>query len=226
MIIYMKFFLKSNWRFILMLVIGIQIASESIVVTLTVFNVVRDEYFWFVDDVFDSIIRFWFIYIIELVTVEYAPDGIEGISYALIWAIVNIGRCIGSALANFIMSPFCLTDDYRYKRDSAQDRLAVWTSYIISFGFQLMILAAVFLLPNQKKQALEWRQESEKQDSGKSWNATIFITLAAVGLAGATVLNFMTMFESTSCLMIAGGPGCGVDQLQAQSSCIMYGWID
>jgi len=221
MIIYMKFFLKSNWRFILILIIGIQVASESLVVTMTVFDFVRNEYFWFVDDVFDSIIRFWFIYIIELVIVEYAPDGIEGISYALIWAICNIGRCIGSALANFIMSPFCLTDDTRYVRDSDQDRLAVWISYIISFGFQILIIMSVFLLPKQKRQAQEWREKCEKQDSGKSYNAVVFVSLAVVGLVGAAVMNFMTMFESTSCLMIAGGPGCDLDS-QSKPSCILY----
>ena len=222
MVIYLRFFLNSNWRFILILVIGIQILTESIVVTMTVFDVVRNQYFWFVDDVFDSIIRFWFIYVLELIIVEYAPDGIEGISYAFIWAIVNIGRCIGSALANFIMSPFCLTDDTRYIRDSDNDKLAVWTSYMISFGSQLMILLGVFLIPKQKQQAQEWRTSCEKQDSGKSWNAVIFVTLAVIGLVGATVVNFMTMFESTRCMMIAGGKGCNFVQGVNQTSCILY----
>ena len=217
---YMKFFLNSNWRLILLLVVGVQMATELPVVSMTVFNVIRNQYFWFVDDIFDSVIRFWFVYVLELVMVEYAPNGIEGISYALIWAIVNIGRAIGSALANFIMSPFCLTEDIRYETDTSDDRWAVFVSYLISFGSQICIMMTVFLIPKQKKQAQEWRQSCENEESDKSWNAIIFVALGVTGMIGATILNFMTMFESTRCYMIAGGSGC--DVTEALSNCLWY----
>ena len=220
MIVYMKCFLNSNWRFILILVVGVQMATELPIVTMTVFDVIRNQFFWFVDDIFDSVIRFWFVYVLELVMVEYAPNGIEGISYALIWAIMNIGRAIGSALANFVMSPFCLTEDIRYETDTNSDRFAVWISYLISFGSQICMMLTVFLIPKQKQQAQEWRKSCESEESNKSWNAVIFVSLGITGMIGATVLNFMTMFESTRCYMIAGGPGC--DVTEGQSNCLWY----
>merc|ERR550532_2344033 len=129
---------------------------------------------------------------------------------------------MGSAVGNFIMSPFCLIDDKRYLRDSDDDRLAVWISFMISFAFQVLIMTAVFLIPNQKQQAREWKVKCQKQDSAKSWNAAIFVTLCVIGLIGSSILNLMTMFESTRCYMIAGGPGCDIDVTNPTAACILY----
>ena len=220
MLLYTKCFLNSDWRITLIIVILGPMVLEFFVFTLTVFDVFRNQYFWFVDDIFDSIAWFWFDYILELVLVEYAPNGIEGISYALIWAIMSIGSAIGSALANFIMSPFCLTSDIRYEVDSTEDRFAVWVSYLISIAFSCCTILTVFLIPKQKKQAQEWRQSCENEESDKSWNAIIFVALGVTGMIGATILNFMTMFESTRCYMVAGGSGC--DVTEALSNCLWY----
>ena len=190
---------------------------------MTIFDVIRNQYFWFVDDLIYSLTRFWFDYVMELVIVEYAPNGIEGISYALVWAFYTIGQSTGSAISNFIMSPFCLTSDERYLRDSSEDKLASWISYLLSVLVHLSTLIVLFLVPKQKTQALEWKEKSLKVETRNSWNALIFVCLCVCGLIGSSALNLMTMFESTRCLMIAGGPGCASnDQFDENSNCILY----
>ncbi|XP_063724229.1 uncharacterized protein LOC134851884 [Symsagittifera roscoffensis] len=77
MIIYLKFFLASNWRKILAVVTIFEVFTELPVVTMTIFDVIRNQYFWFVDDLVYSLTRFWFDYVMELVIVEYASNGIE-----------------------------------------------------------------------------------------------------------------------------------------------------
>ncbi|XP_075244351.1 uncharacterized protein LOC142338467 isoform X2 [Convolutriloba macropyga] len=225
MLLYLKYFLSSNWRVILAIVSMLEVFAELPVVTVTIFGFIRDQYFWFVDDLFYSVTRFWFTYVMELIIVEYAPNGIEGITYALVWSICTVGESIGAAISNLVMSPFCLTDDNRYIRDFTRDQYAAWYSYIITVIIHLASLGAVFLVPSQKVQAQQWKNSSEKSSelSMSSLRAKMFVAFCIFGLVGSSALNVMTMFESTRCLMIAGGPGCSQgDQMAERSNCIMY----
>ena len=140
------------------------------------------------------------------VIVEMADGGDEGVVYGLLTTTYNVGQPFAQALSNQIFGLFSpdLSDSANYVRDSRAFRKTVAWSFALSYGFTFLSCLTLPLLPSQKAEAQARKRTWERRDA----YAYASVGLVAVGLLYSTTLNVLAIVPATSCLAIAGGPGC------------------
>ena len=143
------------------------------------------------------------------VIVEMADGGDEGIVYGLLTTTYNIGTPFAQAISNQLFGLFkpSLSDAKNYVEDTDHFRNVVALSFVISYFFTFASLATLPLLPDQKADAQDRKLNWERRDA----YAYASVTLVAVGILYSVSLNVLAILPETSCLEIAGGPGCASD---------------
>merc|ERR1712217_133746 len=112
-----------------------------------------------------------------------------------------VARAIANQLYTRVFHP-SLSDSKNYIRDTVDFRFTVFKSFLLTYGFALLSLSAVWtLLPSQKV---------ETQERKKHWRKRPVygvLTLCLLGLAFcySLTVNFLDMSPTTMCLRIAGG---------------------
>lgn len=138
-----------------------------------------------------------------------AEGGDEGIVYGLLTTTYNIGTPFAQAISNQLFGLFkpSLSDAKNYVEDTDHFRNVVALSFVISYFFTFASLATLPLLPDQKADAQDRKLNWERRDA----YAYASVTLVAVGILYSVSLNVLAILPETSCLEIAGGPGCASD---------------
>ncbi|KAG6579937.1 Acetylornithine aminotransferase [Phytophthora cinnamomi] len=90
------------------------------------------------------------------------------------------------------------------EQDTHYVRSQVTYTYLIAYAFNLLSIAAVFWLPKQKDEVHEMQQRNRKS---KFWGI-VTMSYLIFSLAWTLMTNILSLFDSTSCLRIAGGSGC------------------
>ncbi|KAE8889855.1 hypothetical protein PF005_g14367 [Phytophthora fragariae] len=90
------------------------------------------------------------------------------------------------------------------EQDNHFVRSQVTYTYLIAYAFNLLSIAAVFWLPKQKDEVHEMQRQNRKS---KFWGIATMSYLI-FSLAWTLMTNILSLFDSTSCLRIAGGNGC------------------
>lgn len=199
-----RYLLRGSWTNLYCLATVWVLGVDVVTVACTVFDVVRRRSFWLYMQVLAApavALRF----IVQLFPiVELAPRGIEGTTYGLVITFRNMAIPLGTTAYKAINSHFSVSDEDVH-RDSDSTRLQVTYTYLIAWTFQLMSLAFIGLLPCQKLDVQQLRYYGGYSASG-GWLvvAVLFSVLTYVNTA-----NVLTLFESTACLRMAGGTGCG-----------------
>ena len=172
----------------------------------TIYGVVRNQYFYLGEAVLTEIPAAINFVVSTFVIVEMADGGDEGIVYGLLTTTYNIGTPFAQAISNQLFGLFTPSLSLRdnYVEDSTRFRDVVALSFVVSYGFTFLSCLTLPLLPDQKAEAQERKATWERRDR-YAWFSVI---LVAVGIVYSCALNVLAILPRTSCLEIAGGPGC------------------
>ncbi|KAL3668958.1 hypothetical protein V7S43_006246 [Phytophthora oleae] len=198
------FFLRGSWVHLYCIATLWVVGVDVVTVACTMFDVVRNRGFWLYMQVLAApatALRF----LVQLFPiVEIAPRGIEGTTYGLVITFRNMAIPLGTTAYKAIDSYFSLSDE-NVHQDSDSVRLQVVYTYLIAWAFQLLSLAFIGLLPRQKLEVQQLRYYGGYSTSG-GW---LIVGVLFSVLIYVTTANVLSFFESTSCLRMAGGSGCG-----------------
>lgn len=192
--------LHWNWRVCIALTVIVGVVLDGIMSMLVTWDIVRDQWFWLGVPVVGHIpdgVRF---IVSNFVVVELVESGSEGALYGLLTTTSNLAAPFGRTTAKLINSRFhvweadILRDSFETRRDVM---ITIWICYIL----KILSLALLPLLPRQKQET----QDLLRVGGTSRSMATLMLVLLAVALVLATVINLLSMNESTRCWAITGG---------------------
>ena len=154
-----RYLLNFSWRRLLIATMLILISVDSVFVFTTVFNVIRNQY-WFLSDILLELPQGIEFLVTTFYVVEAADAHNGGLVYGLLTTSHNIGLSLAPAIGNqiFGLFPLNLSDEKNYVRDKPEFRRAVAGSYFLSYFFSVLAFAVLPLLPDQKSEAHERRR--------------------------------------------------------------------
>ncbi|KAG3172201.1 hypothetical protein PI124_g1608 [Phytophthora idaei] len=195
-----KYGLDWNWRTIIIITMCGALSIDAFMAMLTVWDVVRNQWFWLGVPMIEYLpdgIRFM---IATYVVVELAEPGHEGALYGLLTATTNLTTPFGRSIAKLVNAQFHVwlkdieADTYVVRHDVT---ITIW----ICYGMKLLSLAFLPLLPRQKAETQEL-----KRTGGSSRIMGIFtVGYLAFAIVWATLVNLLSMYETTMCWKITGG---------------------
>ena len=149
-----RYFLKSDWRMMLLSSQVLLLALDMPFQFCTIFDVVRNQYFYLGETFLMEIPDGINFVVATFVIVEMADSGNEGLVYGLLTTTHNLGSPVGRAISNQLYSAFTpsLDDSSNYIADSPAFRSTVSSSFILSYGFALAAQLTLLLLPSQRKE--------------------------------------------------------------------------
>jgi len=198
-----KWGLRWNWRWMIVATGAFVVIIDCATTLITVWDVFRSQWFWLGPPIAVQLPYGVGWMISCFVIVELVGQGNEGAMYGLVTTVGNVASPFATTLTLVLDNPFNLTteriqeDDYGVRRDITYTVVIMYAMTVFSWVFLL-------LLPKQKEacQALLRTGGSNKWLGG----ITVFYLLFAV--VWSVMTNIMAIFDSTSCLVIAGGSGC------------------
>jgi hypothetical protein len=192
-----------NWRYMTIITMISIIALDSIVTMLSVWDVVRSQWFWLGVPIVENLPSGISFIIGTYVVVELAGMGNEGAVYGLVTTVSNLSSPFASTIFKNINSAFDVTNA-DVQADTHHVRMQVTYTIWISYAAKLLSLCFLPLLPAQKAQTQELRRTGGKS---KAMGA---LTIAYVffALCWSLMTNVLSIFPETKCLRIAGGRGC------------------
>ncbi|CAK4611089.1 unnamed protein product [Aphanomyces euteiches] len=193
-----------NWRTVIVVTnLSVQV-FDSLANFLTIYGVVRNQYFYLVlvqvCEYLPSSIQFLTT---SFVIVELAEMGNEGLTYAILSTMNNLPAAFGPLIGNIVSGQFSVTEK-DVASDTPRSRHQVAYTYIIYYTAALLACFTVYLLPKQKNQVYRLKVYGGKQPVA----AAIVLLLSFACLVFSIVVSLLSMFPSTSCLVVAGGTGC------------------
>ncbi|KAJ0402237.1 hypothetical protein ATCC90586_002218 [Pythium insidiosum] len=198
-----KYGLHWSWRSMHAITLTSVIAIDIIVVFLTTWAKVRNQWFWLGAPVVENLPYGVGFIISTFVVVELAGEGNEGAVYGLLTTVSNLSIPVAKTITKNVAANFKVTND-DIVEDTNEVRWDVSYVYIIKYSLNLFSLVFLPMLPAQKAQTQEL-----KRKGGKS-KLLGFITIVYItfGLCWAVMVNIMSIYPSTSCLKLVGGKGC------------------
>ncbi|KAF0699501.1 Aste57867_9923 [Aphanomyces stellatus] len=197
-----KWGLHWNWRWIIALgSIGV-IVIDATVIFLTIWNVVRNQWFYTGVGLSENIAEGVRFIVGTYCAVEIADPGVEGATYGLITTMNNLASPVASVIYKYIDSYLMITNN-DIKSDLHEVRVDATYAYLIMYGCKLFSLVFLVMLPPQKGPLQEL-----KKKGGKSKLMGAILVIAFFGcLTFSMISNFMSIYPSTKCYRIAGGNG-------------------
>ncbi|OQR91872.1 transmembrane protein [Achlya hypogyna] len=195
--------MQADWRVLLCLTTVAVVALDASVSFLTIFDIVRNQWFYLGAPVLGNIPQGIRFVVATYASVEVAEVGFEGTTYGLLTTVSNLAMPFASSLSKLVDSCFDA-----YQDDIAQDtpyvRWQVAYTFIIMYAVRLLSIGTLVLLPRQKQHA-QWL----RQHGGYSRIAAVVaFSLYVVCLNWAVVTNILSILPATACWRIAGGDGC------------------
>ncbi|KAG6616018.1 Glyceraldehyde-3-phosphate dehydrogenase [Phytophthora cinnamomi] len=170
---------------------------------ITVWDVFRSQWFWLVPPIAVELPYGIGWIISTFVVVELAGMGNEGAMYGLITTVGNISSPFASTLTLLIDGPFNITNT-RVQADDHSIRADITYTIIIMYAMTIFSWLFLFLLPNQKAAT----QELIRKGGHSKILGGITVAYLLFALVWSVTTNVLAIFDSTSCLVIAGGTGC------------------
>ncbi|GMF33469.1 unnamed protein product [Phytophthora fragariaefolia] len=198
-----KWGLHWSWRGMIVFTGIFVMVIDGICTFITIWDVFRSQWFWLGLPIAVQVPYGVGWMISNFVIVEIAGIGNEGAVYGLVTATHNVASPFATTLTLLIDRPFDLTTT-RIQVDDTSIRKDISYAVIIMYAMTVFSWVFLVLLPKQKEatQALV-----RKGGSNKIIGAiTLFYLVFA--LIWSVTTNILAIFDSTSCLVIAGGNGC------------------
>lgn len=198
-----KYFLNTNWRWMILITSLVVILIDSIVSLLTIYNVVRSQWFWLGVPILERIPAGMNFIVSSYVVVEIAAVGYESATYGLITTVKDLSGPFSSSLSKNVDAYFdaFATD---IETDTMHVRHQVMYCFLIMYIMHLLGNVFLFILPKQKQEAQELRLKGEKSRLA----GTIAIVLFIFAFFWSIITNILSILPETACLKVAGGPGC------------------
>ncbi|KAG7399800.1 hypothetical protein PHYBOEH_007963 [Phytophthora boehmeriae] len=197
-----KIGLNWNWRTIIIITMCSALSIDAFMTMFTVWDVVRNQWFWLGVPVIEYLpdgIRFM---IATYVVVELAEAGHEGALYGLLTATTNLTTPFGRSLAKIVNAQFhvWLKD---IQADTTVVRRDVTITIWICYCMKLLSLAFLPLLPRQKAET----QELKRKGGSSRLAGMLTVGYLSFAIVWATLVNLLSMYDSTKCWRITGGCG-------------------
>lgn len=195
-----RYGLHWSWRTMTAVTTLSIVAIDSVCTMLTVWDVVRSQWFWLGLPIVEAVPAGIGFIISTYVVVELADVGNEAAIYGLMTTVGNLSGPFSSALTKSLNAHFSvynediLNDTHAVRRD-------VTITILLSYASKIVSLAFLMWLPRQKQET-----QRLKRDGGSSKVlGAITITYCLLALVWSVMTNLFGIFESTRCLKITGG---------------------
>ena len=203
--LYKCFLLTCNWKYLVCVSFLFVLIPNMAVDILAVFGTVRNQFFFFADDVIEAIPE-GIIYILLMhVAASVSASGVEGTLFALLMSIYTLTQPFALAMGNIATAVFDVSDDYRYERDSFEDRSYVCFSLIVTYAVKITLLPLFLRLIPPQRNHLELGIIT---NSASVKYAVILCILFFVMLVFSICSSLLALNPDTACLIWAGGKGC------------------
>jgi hypothetical protein len=181
----------------------IVIAVDAIVSFVTIWDVFRSQWFWLGPPIAVNLPYGVGWMISNFFIVELASVGNEGLVYGLITTTSNLSGPFATSLSLVMDSPLNMTTE-RIQNDDSSIRWDLTGACLIMWCMTIFSWVFLVFLPKQKP---EMQELMRKGGSSKLLGGlTVFyLTFAFIW---SIMTNIMGIFDSTACLVIAGGSGC------------------
>ena len=198
------FFLNSSWRGIFLFSRIVHLITEYSVEFLTIFNVVRNPYFYFADDVISAIPEGMGHLVGSLMLIEICPTGLEALFHSLLVTSFIVGMTIGIPIANGMAAPFEIGTDERFFNDTLEDRQQVAWSFGVTLIVQVVTTPLLLYLPKQKEHIRELKATKERYPK----LAAVFLVIICLAFLLSLAMAIATLTPSLACFKLLGGRGC------------------
>ncbi|OWZ06942.1 Folate-Biopterin Transporter [Phytophthora megakarya] len=198
-----KYGLHWDWRWMIVYTGVVVIVVDCSVALITVWDVFRNQWFWLGPPIAVQVPSGVAWIIALFVTVEIAGVGNEGAVYGLMTTVGNLATPFATTLTLLMNAPFDITNT-RVQADDHAIRSDITYTILISYAFKVASWGFLVWLPRQKKET----QELAANGGSSKLLGGITIGYLSFALAWSLMANTLAIFESTSCLLIAGGKGC------------------
>ncbi|RLN88248.1 hypothetical protein BBJ28_00020727 [Nothophytophthora sp. Chile5] len=195
--------LHWNWRWMIVFTGAMVIVVDCVCSLVVVWDVFRSQWFWLGPPIAVQLPYGIGWIISTFVTVELAGLGNEGAVYGLVTTVTNIASPFATALTLVIDAPFNITNE-RVQVDDHSVRSDITYTIIIMYAMTIFSWVFLFLLPKQK----EATQELIRSGNSNRIIGGLTVFYLCFSLIWSVMTNIMAIFDSTSCLVIAGGDGC------------------
>jgi len=210
--------LQANWRVLVATSVVLSILFSSPICILTASGVVRNQYFFLLQDVFDSVPTACSFLVATLSCMTLAPKGHEGTIYGLTTTMHAIAPMLGRCISNVIYGalPMLVTkdpDDYgmlsdpqEYIEDGDDIRVVTVTALVVEMLLMLSSLLLLPMLPNDKKHVASMVSYSNNERNTCLGVITVSVVMTAILMS--TTLGLFAVLPGYSCMELVGGEGC------------------
>ncbi|UIZ28673.1 hypothetical protein KXD40_009250 [Peronospora effusa] len=198
-----KWGLNWNWRKMILFTGAFVILVDGIATFLTIWNVFRSQWFWLGLPMAVHLPLGVGWMVSDFVIVELSGVGNEGAIFGLLTMVGNLAAPFAQALTLVLDQPFNLTTA-RIQEDDNSIRTDLTYAVLIMYGMTIFSWSFLVFLPRQKEET----QELLRTGGSSKMMGVFTIIYVSIAFVWALMTNIMAMFESTSCLVIAGGKGC------------------
>ncbi|KAE9250035.1 hypothetical protein PF004_g3111 [Phytophthora fragariae] len=196
--------LHWNWRYIIMVCQICVVFIDAFPTLFTIWDVYRSQWFWLGVPLVAEVPAAAGDYVTQLFMIEIENQkGFEATLLGLGVTTQSVGTPFATVITKSIDGYFDIGRTF-IEQDNHYVRSQVTYTYIIAYVFNLLSVVFVFLLPKQKDEVHRMQRENRKS---KFWGI-VTISYLLFSLAWTLMTNILSLFESTSCLRIAGGSGC------------------
>ncbi|KAG1690188.1 hypothetical protein DVH05_028711 [Phytophthora capsici] len=196
--------LQWNWRYIIMVCQICVVIIDAFPTLFTIWDVYRSQWFWLGVPLVGEVPAAAGDYVTQLFMIEIENQkGFEATLLGLGVTTQSVGTPFATVITKSIDGYFDIGRTF-IEQDNHHVRSQVTYTYIIAYVFNLLSVVFVYWLPKQKDDVHRMQRENRKS---KFWGI-LTISYLLFSLAWTLMTNILSLFESTSCLRIAGGSGC------------------
>lgn len=198
--------LQISWRKIFYVACIAAVMLDAVPAYLTIFNVVRNQYFFLGEEILSSMPMAAIKLVSALLVIEMAEPGSEGLCTGLLGTIYNASTPFGTAISNQIFALFTpnLYDVANYVEDTPAFRKTVAWSYAVTYATTMSGFFLIRLIPSQKKEALRRKKEWGRR---RCYGVLVLVIPTLCFTYAITVL-VMANIPEMACMKIIGGQGC------------------
>ncbi|KAF1795551.1 Major facilitator superfamily domain [Phytophthora cactorum] len=184
-----------DWRRTAAVTMVCYVSLDAFVKLLTIWDIIRSPYFWLGIPILEQIPLGVIFIVSSFIIVELATEGHEGAMYGLLTTVYNLAIPFATTITATWTR--IQNDTNSVRTDMTMTVLIMWTTNLCSLLFLVM-------LPRQKEQT-----RAMKQLGGSSYfMGVVTVSYLMFALLWTTTTSLLSIFPSTSCLVIAGGNGC------------------
>ncbi|KAG6616118.1 uncharacterized protein IUM83_03678 [Phytophthora cinnamomi] len=198
-----KWGLHWNWRTMIIVTGAAVIVVDCAVAMIVVWDIFRNQWFWLGPPIVVQLPYGVGWIISTYVVVELAGMGNEAAVYGLITTVSNVAQPFATSLTLLIDGQFDITND-RVKEDDHSVRMDITYTIIIMYVAMAFSWVFLFWLPRQKEET----QELLRKGGHSKLIGGVTVAYLVFAIFWSIMTNIMAIFDSTSCLIIAGGTGC------------------